>query len=250
MGLEIIQIIDDDIFQARLLDSLLRKASYRTNVAHDGATGLEDIKRLQPSLVLVDCMMPGMDGLEVVRRLREDPDTKALPVIMITGLGAVEHKAAGLENGADDYITKPIHAEEVLARVRAILRRTQSWARMEKTQVNEGLRVLEEHYTVDCFGNKLTLPKHEFKVLKRLVRQYGRTVSSEELGEMLWGQDAAIHLHKIESIVQSLRVQLEGDPAAPKLLISVPGGFRLVPPSQEIVDRMAGAVPRKRERAS
>jgi CheY-like chemotaxis protein len=94
MGLEIIQIIDDDPMQVKLLDGLLRKAKYRTNVANDGVTGLEDIKRLQPSLVLIDCMMPGMDGLEVIRRLREDPDTKTLPVIMITGLTSLSSPAA------------------------------------------------------------------------------------------------------------------------------------------------------------
>lgn len=250
MSLEIIQIIDDDPFQTKLLDSLLRKAGYRTNIASDGLTGIEDIKRLLPSLVLIDCMMPGMDGLEVVRRLREDPDTKALPIIMVTGLGSVDHQAAGLENGADDYITKPIQGQEVLARVRAILRRTQSWARVEKIQINEGLRVLEEHYTVECFGKRLTLAKNEFKVLKRLVKQFGRAVSHEELGELLWGQDASIHLHKVESMVQSLRVQLEEDPASPKMFISLPGGFRFVPPSKESADRLAGATPRIRERAS
>ncbi len=250
MSLEIIQIIDDDPMQVRLLDGLLRKARYRTNVANDGLTGLEDIKRLRPSLVLIDCMMPGMDGLEVVRRLREDPDTKALPIIMITGLSSVDHQAAGLENGADDYITKPVHGPEVLARVRAMLRRTQSWARVEKSQINEGLRVIEEHYTVEFFGRRLMLDKSEFKVLKRLVKQYGRAVSHEELGEILWGQDASIHLERLEPLVQSLREKVEEDSAVPTLLVSLPGGFRFDPPSKEAADRLAGTVPRLRERAS
>src|SRR3954469_17080381 len=123
MSLELIQIIEDGHDQAQLMDQILRKASFRTNVAFDGPTGIQDIWRLKPALVLLDLILPGMGGKDICTRLRNDPQTKSMGIILVTAMGSEDYKVAALDVGADDVITKPYSSRELVARVKAVLRR-------------------------------------------------------------------------------------------------------------------------------
>ncbi len=227
MSLEIIQIIEDDPTQAKVLDLTLRRASYRTNVAFDGQTGLEDVQRLQPALVLLDLMLPGMDGREVCRSLRRDPKTMDIPIIMITALGSEDHRVEGLEIGADDYMVKPFSAPELLARVKAVLRRVHPPAQSATNGLGDDL-VLEEDRFVALFrGKRVTLSGPEWKLLQRLARHDGQVVLREELTSILWGEDGLIHEHTLDRHIQSLSRKLKDDAVCADSIVTAPGGYRL-----------------------
>lgn len=226
MGVELIQIIEDDPDHARLLDLALRKAHYRTNVAHDGEGGLQDIRRLKPALILLDIMLPGMDGHEVCRRLREDMQTQAIPIIMLTALGSEDHRVAGLELGADDYITKPFSLQEVVVRVRAVLRRGRVLAQPVKIPLEGGLVLEDCCFVVSFCGKSLALSGPERKILGQLARSAGQVVTQEELVAILWGEDGLIHEHELARHVQVLKQKLESQYAG--LIEKLPGvGYRL-----------------------
>lgn len=224
--MEIIQIIEDEPAHASLLDHALRTARYRTNVALDGEIGLLDIKRLHPALVLLDVMLPGVDGFEICRRLREDLHTQTIPIILLTALGSEEHRVAGLELGADDYITKPFSLQEVVARVRAVLRRGRLLSRPVTIPL-EGALVLEDcGFVVSCCGKSLTLSGPERQILGHLARSVGHVVTREELVALLWGEDGLMHEHELARHVQMLKEKIETQHAG--LIDIFPGvGYRL-----------------------
>lgn len=226
MGVELIQIIEDDPDHARLLELALRKARYRTNVARDGEVGLQDVKRLNPSLILLDVMLPGMDGHDLCRLLREDDKTQATPIIMVTALGSEDHRVTGLELGADDYITKPFSLQEVVARVRAVLRRGRVLAQPVKIPLEDDLVLEDCCFVVSFRGKSLTLSGHERQILGRLAHSVGRVVTQEELITLLWGQDGLIHEHELARYVQTLKLKIENQYAG--LIETLPGvGYRL-----------------------
>jgi DNA-binding response OmpR family regulator len=229
MSLEIIQIIEDDPLQASLIDREVRKAGYRTNIAYDGKTGLDDVRRLHPSLVLLDVMLPELDGHDVCRRLREDRQTRAIPIIMISALGTEEHKTAGLELGADDYMVKPFGLAELISRIRAVLRR--SAESMAAPNGQHGDLSLEEDQYVALFrGQRVTLTGIEWKILRRLAGSVGRVVMREELVGTIWGRDGLIHDHELERHVKALRQKLGDDPAKPAIIASSVTGYLLTGP--------------------
>ena len=223
---ELIQIIEDDPEHAALLDHALRKARYRTNVAHDGEVGLQDVRRLNPALILLDIMLPGIDGHKVCRRLREDIQTQAIPIIMLTALGSEDHRVAGLELGADDYIAKPFSPREVISRVNAVLRRARPQTGV-KDLFYQGDLIVEDTCLVVTFrGTRLTLSGPEWEILRRLAESLGQVVAQEELITLLWGQDGLIHEHELARHVQALKQKLENQYAG--LIGTVPGvGYRL-----------------------
>jgi DNA-binding response OmpR family regulator len=166
MALELIQIIDDEPHHAALLDLALRKAGYRTNVAHDGLEGLDAMRRLQPALALVDVMLPGADGFEICRRLRADPLTQLLPIIMLTALSSEEQRVAGLTLGVDDYVTKPFSPREVVLRVAAILHRRRPSDHCGESYLDG--QVLHERsvHHVSCCGRTVSLSYQEWQALR------------------------------------------------------------------------------------
>jgi len=227
MSLEVIQIIEDDHLQASLIDREVRKAGYRTNVAYDGKTGLADVRRLRPSLVLLDVMLPELDGHDVCRRLREDQQTREIPIIMLSALGAEEHKTLGFELGADDYVVKPFGLGELVSRIRAVLRRS----RMDMTshpggQGNE-LTLQEDQYVALFRGQRVTLSGPEWKILGRLAGSVGRVVMREELVHAIWGRDGLIHDHELERHLNALRQKLGDDIQSPRILMSTATGYTL-----------------------
>jgi DNA-binding response OmpR family regulator len=227
MSLEIIQIIEDDHLQASLIDREVRRAGYRTNVAYDGKTGLADVRRLHPALVLLDVMLPELDGHDVCRRLREDLQTQEIPIIMMSALGTEEHKTTGFELGADDYVVKPFGLAELISRIRAVLRRSASHTAVQAGKPQSDLHLEEDQYVALFRGRRVTLAGIEWKILRRLAGSVGRVVMREELVHAIWGQDGLIHDHELERHVDALRRKLGDDPASPKLIAPSATGYVL-----------------------
>jgi DNA-binding response OmpR family regulator len=228
MAMEVIQIIEDDPTHASLLDHTLRQARYRTNVAHDGQIGLSDVKRLNPALVLLDVMLPGMDGHEVCRQLRKDSQTQNIPIVMITALASEDHRVSGLELGADDYITKPFSPREVVSRVRAVLRRGRLPATSREVYLDGELTLEGSCFIVSVRGKRVRLTDSEWRLLRRLAEQAGRVVPREELILLLWGDDGLIHQHELDRLVQRLKRKLEEEAGLGGTIVTVPGiGYQL-----------------------
>lgn len=226
MGLEIIEIVEDDQSQAQLLDQILRQASFRTNVAFDGPSGMQDVWRIKPSLIVADDNLPGLTGREMCKRLRQDPSTKHIPVIVMSGFSSEERRAEALDVGADDFIVKPYSGTELLARVRALLRRyRQSQAQDE--ELAEDLALADKLYVAVYHGQKMTLSTHEWTALRRLANTVGSVVPREELKSLLWGDDTLMHDGELDRCMEQLNQKLTGEVPAACRIKTVPGGFRL-----------------------
>lgn len=227
MALELIQIIEDDYAQAALLDHTLRAARYRTNVALDGELGLEDVKRLKPALVLLDVMLPKLDGHEVCRQVRQHQDIETTPIIMLSALGSdSEQRASGLQLGADDYMGKPYSPKEVLSRIVSILHRRQVH---ERGSIGSDLQLVEQRMVVRHRGKQLELSLEEWRVLKCLAEAPGQVVSAEQLVARVWGHDGLIHDHELQRQAESLTRKLNQDPIR-QIVLRMPGaGYQLFP---------------------
>lgn len=209
MALEIIQIVEDETDHARLLDLALRKARYRTHVASDGRRGLQDARRLQPSLILLDVMLPGMDGYEICRQLRKDEATRRIPIIMLSALGAEGHRVAGFELGVDDYITKPFSSKEVVARVGAVLRRGHAPPADFTPLPDRGVVLEESLFRVSICGRQLELAGQEWRLLQCLIKRNQQVVTWDEIYMALWGDCGPEHRHELDRMLHSLNEALD-----------------------------------------
>jgi DNA-binding response OmpR family regulator len=227
MSLELIQIIEEDQDHARAVDELLRKASFRTNVAQDGQTGVQDIWRLKPALVLMDLILPGMSGKEICARLRSDPQTKSTGIIVLTALGSEDHKVAALESGADDVILKPYHGRELVARVRSVLRRMAAATPAADEEIDDDIALQETQFVVAVRGTRMLLTKAEWTILARLARTSGKVVPREELRAALWGEDGLFHERMLDEAIDSLNAKLS-TPSGAGVIAGIHGtGYRL-----------------------
>lgn len=224
-----ILVVDDDANIVRLVRSYLEQAGYAVQTASDGKTALQAIRTLRPDLVVLDLMLPEMDGLTVTRTVRADPSLAATPILMLTARVEDIDRILGLEMGADDYVTKPFNPREVLARVKAILRRIQA----PPTDVQPILRVgnLEINPTTHAFsqaGQILDLTPSEFDIIYLLMRHPGRAFSRTELIEEGLGYEYAGLERTIDSHIKNLRRKIEPDPRNPIHIETVFGiGYRL-----------------------
>jgi DNA-binding response OmpR family regulator len=228
MSLELIQIIQDGHDQAQVLDQILRKASFRTNVAFDGATGIQDIWRLKPALVLLDLVLPGMSGRDLCARLRTDPQTRSMGIIFVTALGSEDHRVAALDLGADDVISKPYSSRELVARVKAVLRRVSTPTATLDEELDEELTVEETQYVISFRGTRVVLSHPEWTILLRLAKTAGKVVPGEELRSALWGEDGLSHDRELERTIQSLNKKLAAEAAPSETISGTAGtGYRL-----------------------
>ncbi|HMW84980.1 MAG TPA: response regulator transcription factor [Nitrospira sp.] len=232
MALEIIEIVEDDQSQAKLLDQILRQASYRTNVAFDGPAGMQDVWRIKPSLIVADDNLPGLTGREMCKRLRQDPSTTHIPIIVMSGFSSEERRAEALDAGADDFIVKPYSGMELLARVRALLRRCRQ-SQAQDEELPEDLALTENLYVAVYRGKNLTLSAHEWKALRRLASTVGNVVPREELKSLLWGDDSLMHDGELDRCMQQLNRKLSQDAPLVESIKIVPGGFRLSTPASD-----------------
>jgi DNA-binding response OmpR family regulator len=201
-------VIDDEKDLLELVRYNLEKEHLDVITASDGQSGLEIGLKHKPDLVLLDLMMPGMNGLEVCKQLRSDARTSRVPIIMLTAKAAETDKIVGLEMGADDYITKPFSVRELLARVRAVLRR--SGPGSEKVEViRRGKLVVDiSQHEVSYNGSKIALTATEFRILEYLASRPGRVMSRDEIIDGALGRDAAVFNRTIDVHVTALRKKL------------------------------------------
>jgi DNA-binding response OmpR family regulator len=243
MSLEIIQILEDDQSHAKMLDHILRRASFRTNVAFDGPSGMQDVWRIKPSLIMADDNLPGITGREICKRLRQDPSTRHIPIIVMSGYASEERRAEALDGGADDFIVKPYGAIELVARVRALLRRCRhGHAQGEEVgeDLGEDLAFANKVYMVVYRDRKLALSAYEWNILRRLALTTGNVVPREELKALLWGDDGLLHDGELDRCIEQLNEKLTGDGVAGGRIVMVPGGgYRIATGASETADRLA-----------
>ena len=238
MGRKIL-VVDDEAVLVETIAYNLEQAGYQVTTAADGASALELARRESPDLIILDIMLPEMDGLEVCRQLRRDSGTAATPIIMLTAKGDEIDKVVGLEVGADDYVTKPFGRRELLARVRALLRRANPTQEDGNAQNTTGetsqsqrpgrellagpLRIDLAGRRVNCRGKDLELQPKQFDLLTYLARNRGTVLTRDQLLQNVWGYDYAGDTRTVDVHVRWLREKLEEDPANPKLIQTVRG---------------------------
>lgn len=217
-----ILVVEDEKTISDILAFNLQREGYDTIAAYDGAEGLRCALEEAPDLILLDVMLPKMDGFEVCRQVREQKDT---PIIMLTAREEETDKVTGLELGADDYITKPFSMRELMARVKANMRRIYSGEEKEKPAASEGdgLRVSKDNGMVYKNGRPLELSAREFDILCFLSAAPGRVFSREELMEKVWGYDYYGDLRAVDVAIRRLREKVEDQPASPKYIITKRG---------------------------
>ena len=211
-----ILVVEDEKAISDILVFNLQREGYDTLAAYDGAEGLRCALEEAPDLILLDVMLPEMDGFEVCRRVRAEKDT---PIIMLTA------QVMGLELGADDYITKPFSMRELMARVKANMRRTYAGEDREKAEAPSGggLRVSKDNGMVYKNGHPLELSAREFDILCFLSAAPGRVFSREELMEQVWGYDYYGDLRAVDVAIRRLREKIEDEPASPRYIITKRG---------------------------
>ena len=200
-------IVEDDGNIAELLHLYLEKESFETSVARDGLAGLEQFQAFRPDLVLLDIMLPGMDGWTVCRKIRE---TSKTPVIMLTAKGETSDKVSGLEMGADDYIVKPFEMKEVLARIHAVLRRYGAEEQTEKKLSFDKLVINLDSYELVVDGKRVDTPPKELELLYHLASAPNRVFTRNQLLDEVWGFDYFGDSRTVDVHVKRLREKLEG----------------------------------------
>jgi two-component system response regulator RegX3 len=222
-------VIEDEESFSETLSYMLTREGFDVRVAATGPAGLEEFERHGADLVLLDLMLPGLSGTEVCRRLREQSD---VPVIMLTARDSEVDKVVGLELGADDYVTKPFSARELVARIRAVLRRRSDTVETIVSGAVEAgpVRLDADRHVVTIRGESVTLPLREFELLEMLLRNAGRVLTRNQLIDRLWGSNYVGDTKTLDVHVKRLRSRVEEDPARPRHLVTVRGlGYKFEP---------------------
>jgi DNA-binding response OmpR family regulator len=224
-----ILVIEDENDLASLLEIGLKREGYQVTSAKDGVEGLKVLWEQSPDLILLDVMMPRMNGWETCRRIREHSD---VPVIMVTALGAEQDKVRGLDLGADDYLTKPFSMAELVARVRAALRRqVYPAANSEVVPIDERLAVDRVRCQVIVDGQRLELSGTEYRILACLLDNAGRIVTHQSLLTQVWGWEYVEEIDYVKVYIHHLRQKIEKDSRKPKYIITERGlGYRFQMP--------------------
>lgn len=220
--------VEDDERTARLMARYLESHGVRVTLVGDGPSGIAAVKREKPSVVLLDVMLPGIDGLEICRQLRAVADT---PVIMVTARGEEADRVLGLEGGADDYVVKPYSSREVLARIRAQHRRAMGKVGPGSPAISVGgLRLDSQAMNATLDGAPLSLTTYEFLLLRALAERAGRVLSREQLVDLVRGSADEAFERSVDVHISHLRQKLNDDPRNPRRLKTVRGvGYILVP---------------------
>jgi len=222
---ELILIVDDEPNIVQLARMYLDREGFRVETAGDGNTALEKVSRIRPSLMILDIMLPGLDGLEVCRTLRAKDNPIA--ILMLTARDEDVDKIIGLEMGADDYLTKPFNPRELVARVKAILRRGEHRAYRDEGPLHLGVLTIDpERHEVTLAGYPVELRHQEFNLLLALAEHKGMVLSREKLLELAWGYDYAGETRTVDVHIGHLRKKLAGSPIRIETVTS--DGYKLV----------------------
>jgi len=229
-----ILIVDDDPRILRLVRVNLERAGFEVNSASSGRAALDLMADETPDVVVLDVTMPGMDGFMVTQRIRE---VSTVPIIMLTAMGEQSQKVRGLDTGADDYLTKPFDPDELVARVRALLRRSQSSGTPEDSQqvLHAGdLEIDFVRHRVMRGGETIKLTPTEYKLLQYLAQQAGKLIPHGDLLSKVWGPEYRDETGYLWVYIRALRQKLEKDPSNPQFILSEPGfGYRFQVPKRE-----------------
>ena len=216
-----ILLVEDEESFSDPLSYLLEKEGYDVTVAADGLVAIAEFERTGADLVLLDLMLPGASGTEVCRQLRSKSN---VPIIMLTAKDSEIDKVVGLELGADDYVTKPYSSRELLARVRAVLRRNADQADLMDSVIEAGgVRIDVDRHVASVRGEEVSLPLKEFELLEMLVRNAGRVMTRGQLIDRIWGQDYVGDTKTLDVHIKRLRAKVETEPSTPRLLVTVRG---------------------------
>jgi two-component system response regulator RegX3 len=219
-------VVEDEQSYSEALSFMLRREGYEVEVAASGPEGLAAFDRNGADLVLLDVMLPGLPGTEVCRVLRT---RSGVPIIMLTARDSEVDKIVGLELGADDYVTKPFSARELMARIRAVMRRGGEPEDPSSPVLEAGpVRMDVERHTVTVNGDPVAMPLKEFDLLELLLRNAGRVLTRAQLIDRVWGADYVGDTKTLDVHVKRLRAKIEPEPAAPRYLLTVRGlGYKL-----------------------
>ncbi|MCB9780397.1 MAG: response regulator transcription factor [Alphaproteobacteria bacterium] len=241
--MQVVLVVDDDPGLSALLAEYLGGRGFEVEVAGDGPSALARVGRGGVDLVVLDVMMPGMDGLEVLRTLRRSPASERLPVVMLTARGEDTDRIVGLELGADDYLPKPFNPRELLARITSVLRRAAAPVPSDSALHAAGVRVDPARRAVAVDGEPVDLTTTEFDILRVLVAAAGRVVPRDRLMELARGEEWASFERSVDVHISHLRRKLGDDPRRPRRIKTVRGIGYMVPagalapaPASEVCD--------------
>ena len=233
MRKHLILVVDDEPAIQRLVRTKLQADGYAVITANRGEEALQLLEEERPDLIVLDLMMPGIDGFETLRHIRSESQ---VPVIMLTARAGDADRLKGFQGGADDYITKPFNPDELSARIAAVLRRTAGAAPVGGRTVLRypGVEIDLERRRVTVAGEEVRLSRTEWELLAQLAGNAGRVMLHSELLARIWGPEFRDEAHYLRTWVSRLRAKLETDPATPSLITTFPGlGYRLEPPESE-----------------
>ena len=220
-------IVEDEETLTENLAEKLRSEGYAVSTAYDGEEGLRLVREETPDLLVLDIMLPGLDGLSICRIVRRDPATAHIPIIMLTARGTEVDKIVGLESGADDYIVKPFALGEFLARVRAVMRRVPGRPASQDQIVSEDFQLSLTSRRVFKDGEEIRLSNKEFDLLAELMRNKGVVLSRDLILTKVWGYDYFVDKRTVDVHVRWLREKIEKDPSNPTRIVTVRGvGYR------------------------
>jgi len=222
-----ILIVEDESDLIKLLKYNLEKEGFRVSYATDGSIALAEVRRDPPDLVILDLMLPGLDGLEVCRQLRRSDKFSRIPVLMLSARSEEADRIVGLELGADDYVTKPFSMREVVARVRALLRRNEQ-AGPQKSKLQRGDIMIDPMaHSVMVSGKTVELSALEFRLLHYLASHPGMVFSRDQLLDSVWGNDRTVTPRSVDVYIRRVREKIENQPQQPIYVQTVHGvGYR------------------------
>jgi two-component system phosphate regulon response regulator PhoB len=228
-------VIEDDPDIVELLRYNLEKEDFRVTAATDGKSGLELLKRSSPDVLILDLMLPGLSGIEVCKAIRRNPEHERLPILMLTARGEETDRVLGLELGADDYVTKPFSVREMVARVKALLRRSEREhdpIELSETLVIGSLTIDPSSYRVQRDGEAIHLTALEFRLLYFLASRPNRIFTRDQLLDAVWGTERFVTPRSVDVYIRRLREKVEADPVQPSYLKTLRGAgylFEIAP---------------------
>ncbi|MBI3783271.1 MAG: response regulator transcription factor [Deltaproteobacteria bacterium] len=220
-----ILVVEDEADIRELLRFNLEQEGFAVIGAEDGEQALEAVQSQRPALVILDLMLPGIPGLEVCRRIRSQAATEHLPIVILTAKAAEADRIVGLEMGADDYLTKPFSPRELIARIRAVMRRSYGPETERPSEIYQKgrLRIDFDNYEVVLDGRKIDLSLREFELLRFFVRSPNRVFDRLQILDLVWGQDTHVEPRTVDVHIRRLRKRIERDDAHPELILTVRG---------------------------
>ena len=227
-------IVEDETDLVKLLKYNLEKEGFRVNYATEGTVALAEARRDPPDLVILDLMLPGLDGLEVCRQLRRNDRFARTPILILSARSEEADRVVGLELGADDYVTKPFSTREVIARVRALLRRNEPVG-PQRSKINRGDLVIDPTaHSVSVAGRSVELSALEFRLLQYLASHPGMVFSRDQLLDSVWGNDRTVTPRSVDVYIRRIREKVEVQPQQPAYIQTIHGvGYRFASNGEE-----------------